>query len=132
MSPYNTNNSSPGRTSSPVPPTLSGWLMAWCLFYIVVNVFSLWRTFGLLGDLPDDLSTLTYMLIAVLIAVSIGAIAGAGLLMLARKMGLYILIAVTVVGIVINLWIGEYKGLLSLVGLAITWLLVHKDWSQFR
>jgi len=106
--------------------------MAWCLFYIVVNVFSLWRTFGLLGDLPDDLSTLTYMLIAVLIAVSIGAIAGAGLLMLARKMGLYILIAVTVVGIVINLWIGEYKGLLSLVGLAITWLLVHKDWSQFR
>ena len=128
MSRYNSSDN-----SSSVPPTPSGWLLAWCLFYIVVNVFALWRAFGLLGGLPEDLSTLAYMFIAVVaVGAPIGVIVAAGLLLLARKMGFYILIGVTVVGIGINLWVGEYKGLLSLVGLAITWLLIHKNWSQFR
>jgi len=123
----------PPGTYSPVESSaVSAGLKAWCIFNLITCGFSLVTILLIaLGNIPIHMPPTTMVMS---LGSTIAAIMAMVLILRARKVGLYLQITLTVVGLMMQLAQGNHYGLFSFFGLLgplITWLLMRRNWHMF-
>jgi len=136
MTPPNPTQPPPIPNFPAVPTTraVSGWLIAWCIFCLIVHGLNLLGTVVLvLGSerLPSQAQVPPTSL-AVSAGISCAAVVGLALILMARKVGFYLMCFVAAVALIANLVAGNLYGVFTPIGPLITWLLMRKTWHLFK
>jgi hypothetical protein len=111
--------------------TRSGCLVAWLVLMAIANGMSALANFGFAAaGGAAGVSGAAFAVLGLLSLVNLGA---AGAIWMRMKVGFYMVLGSVAIGMLINLAIGQYAGLLGgLIGPAILWWLISDEWSTYR
>ena len=124
----------PNYVAAPTVRAVSGWLIAWCIFCLVVHGLNILGTLIIArggGHIPTQ-AQMTPATMVIAVGVSCVAIVGLALILMARKVGFYLMCFVAVIALITNLAMGNHYGFFSPLGPLITWLLMRKGWPRFK
>ncbi len=128
----------PEAGDSPKPEPLGWALPTWLCIFLLLSAWTVYRLAMTIEDLvshsdprwDDQL----YWALPTMIGTTLIGMLGAAALLLRRRIGLHLILAVTVAGLVVGVVVGvPLKSLaLSLIGVAVTVVLVSRKWQVLK